>query len=413
MTNEAIEAAARAISLAWMKDERWVIRHATAPIAYFWAELAAKAALASVTVTEGSKKILDPVTANAPQNSSALNQTTGWQWAPVEPTKEMLTAAKCAIKRYIDGLPNDIRARAAQIARHGIKVGDEVKHRLRYQAMLAAALPSTPSATDDSAATRSPSQDASTTRLQEDEKQETYCTPDGLDFCKAQIFNNRCIECPENKPGAADLLAGPRRKLWIDEHPTHAIAHKIVLRYLERMRAWPGFPERKCPPEYYADDLVEDIASQLKVSAPTPPLSDHAQGGIDTAGLTEDQIDDIRSHILGTVVEKDTYHAPEHGWTCFHCGENFKTAWGARLHFGDGPANAPACRAIIKLKSERDVLTNSLADMARRVERYREALKPFAGGVFNDNGDMTITPVSDRDSYTKAYFVYSDNGEAT
>ena len=37
----------------------------------------------------------------------------------------------------------------------------------------------------------------------------------------------------------------------------------------------------------------------------------------------------------------DTYTQPEHGWTCFHCGETFKKYGAARDHFGgsiDGPA---------------------------------------------------------------------------
>ena len=43
---------------------------------------------------------------------------------------------------------------------------------------------------------------------------------------------------------------------------------------------------------------------------------------------------------------RDTYPAPEHGWTCFHCGECFTTRNEARDHFGmDGDIDAtPACR---------------------------------------------------------------------
>jgi len=36
-------------------------------------------------------------------------------------------------------------------------------------------------------------------------------------------------------------------------------------------------------------------------------------------------------------------------------------------------------------------------------EKLSAALKPFADAVYNDNGDMTITPC-DRQFYVKAYF---------
>lgn len=40
----------------------------------------------------------------------------------------------------------------------------------------------------------------------------------------------------------------------------------------------------------------------------------------------------------------DTYIAPEHGWTCFHCGETFMHEYTARLHFGKTPNLEPACQ---------------------------------------------------------------------
>jgi hypothetical protein len=52
--------------------------------------------------------------------------------------------------------------------------------------------------------------------------------------------------------------------------------------------------------------------------------------------------------------DADTYPKPEHGWTCFHCGETFKTIGGARDHFGFEPSSDPACR--IKLGAERGLV---------------------------------------------------------
>ena len=50
----------------------------------------------------------------------------------------------------------------------------------------------------------------------------------------------------------------------------------------------------------------------------------------------------------------ETYPKPEHGWTCFHCGETFTTPESARDHFGFDPSADPGC--IIKLGAERGLL---------------------------------------------------------
>ena len=41
------------------------------------------------------------------------------------------------------------------------------------------------------------------------------------------------------------------------------------------------------------------------------------------------------------------YEAPEHGWTCFHCGETFKTVGAAEDHFGKIIDTMPGC--VLKL----------------------------------------------------------------
>ena len=47
-----------------------------------------------------------------------------------------------------------------------------------------------------------------------------------------------------------------------------------------------------------------------------------------------------------TPERKDTYPTPEHGWTCFHCGETFMHPNPARQHFGATPESEPACRVL-------------------------------------------------------------------
>lgn len=44
---------------------------------------------------------------------------------------------------------------------------------------------------------------------------------------------------------------------------------------------------------------------------------------------------------------------PQHGWTCFHCGETFKTPGGAADHFGATPDREPGCMIRVQLGDER------------------------------------------------------------
>lgn len=63
----------------------------------------------------------------------------------------------------------------------------------------------------------------------------------------------------------------------------------------------------------------------------------------------------------------DTYPMPAHGWTCFHCGETFRTPGSARIHFGTTPASTPGC--LIKAGEEKGLLM-----ALRRVEDERDEL---------------------------------------
>jgi hypothetical protein len=70
--------------------------------------------------------------------------------------------------------------------------------------------------------------------------------------------------------------------------------------------------------------------------------------------------------VSGTESESDTYPTPEHGWTCFHCGENFAGTFGgqraARLHFGASIHDEPKCQ----------ISARRLRVMEDQLRRYRE-----------------------------------------
>ena len=52
-----------------------------------------------------------------------------------------------------------------------------------------------------------------------------------------------------------------------------------------------------------------------------------------------------------------TYPMPEHGWTCFFCGETFKKYGAALDHFGARPDAAPAgCLLKVQPGEERGLL---------------------------------------------------------
>lgn len=50
----------------------------------------------------------------------------------------------------------------------------------------------------------------------------------------------------------------------------------------------------------------------------------------------------------------ETYPRPKEGWTCFHCGDLFRTVGAARDHFGHDPLAEPGCR--IKVGEELGLL---------------------------------------------------------
>jgi len=65
-------------------------------------------------------------------------------------------------------------------------------------------------------------------------------------------------------------------------------------------------------------------------------------------------------------MSQDTYPTPEHGWTCFHCGEHFPGnaggVYAARLHFGASIHDQPKCQ----------ISAYRLRAMETELRRYRE-----------------------------------------
>lgn len=74
---------------------------------------------------------------------------------------------------------------------------------------------------------------------------------------------------------------------------------------------------------------------------------------IDVTALTTPQIADIAAHVRGLQDGPETYPVPSHGWTCFHCGETFRTIAGARLHFGTPAERRPVCVESVAMEAGR------------------------------------------------------------
>ena len=99
-------------------------------------------------------------------------------------------------------------------------------------------------------------------------------------------------------------------------------------------------------------------------------------GPIDVTGLTDDAIAEIEAHVRGKLPSAAlTYTAPPHGWTCFHCGETFRTPGAARLHFGELPG--AASHVVPDVTADADHLRRNLRARVTYLEEY-------AGGLDED-----------------------------
>jgi hypothetical protein len=71
----------------------------------------------------------------------------------------------------------------------------------------------------------------------------------------------------------------------------------------------------------------------------------------------------------------DTYTAPAHGWTCFHCGETFHVEAQARGHFGSDVSGEPMCvmraNAFARVPRTEWPLMYRLRELEAEVEKLR------------------------------------------
>jgi hypothetical protein len=70
-------------------------------------------------------------------------------------------------------------------------------------------------------------------------------------------------------------------------------------------------------------------------------------------------------------IMNDTYPMPEHGWTCFHCGETLTTPGAAREHFGRTPDRQAGCVIKVEIGGERGLLT-ALRNAEDELAKYRQ-----------------------------------------
>lgn len=106
-------------------------------------------------------------------------------------------------------------------------------------------------------------------------------------------------------------------------------------------------------------------------------MSEHPISG--WSKLSAAQRADIEAHVNGLTDDAETYDTPRHGWTCFHCGETFRTEAGARLHFGEKVTGRPVCFAIpagrVLVTTEEWGLAVAGMQANGRMEKLLEALR--------------------------------------
>lgn len=107
-------------------------------------------------------------------------------------------------------------------------------------------------------------------------------------------------------------------------------------------------------------------------------------------GLKDNEVGQSDVH---PVVMPDVYNAPEHGWTCFHCGETFNTVGGAGDHFGAKPEATPGCLTRVQLGDERGLQMELRKTEAKLDEAYEVLSQIYDSGVQLDELEAPLRKV--------------------
>lgn len=141
-----------------------------------------------------------------------------------------------------------------------------------------------------------------------------------------------------------------------------------------RSECTPTNPDPECP-------LCKEIKATVKPirgHRAGRPSNHHYIGEIDPKNVTwkiSPGINDQPDELPGA------YPMPEHGWTCFHCGEKFKKPGAARDHFGSEPINTPACKyggnkdVLMALRRTQDLLRAAQNELAELRAPKREIVE--------------------------------------
>jgi hypothetical protein len=197
---------------------------------------------------------------------------------------------------------------------------------------------------------------------------------------------------------AAEIIAGLRRE---QDKPFSGLALSPV-EAVERMRDWLIAALRASTDRASTDPLLADMLGAFREIS--KQYENQNLNHVDFRVAAKRTADAMIERAKG--MDQPTYTMPRED----EIAAAIRSAYpGMDLH---GFAGARAVLALspkgssepTSTMAENQTLRELLADERANVRRLTDALKPFTDAVYNDNGDMTVTPC-DRAAYTKAYFV--------
>ena len=81
------------------------------------------------------------------------------------------------------------------------------------------------------------------------------------------------------------------------------------------------------------------------------------------------------------MTKTDTFNVPEHGFTCFHCGDTFHTVKSAREHFGNDINDEPGC--VLKLMGGDKGLLGLVRLQYAKLDQYRMEDQPIMRELYS------------------------------